>query len=157
MGDASQDGNPHGHSHAGGMRHGHSHDSHGHNHSNNHSHDDHSHGHSHDEGPKGSIIMHGVFLHILADALGSVGVIVSAILMHLFGWMIADPICSVFIAVMIAISVVGLIKESMEILMQRQPRQLDRRLPSCYQQLARLEGVRSVQVFDGPDKVKANI
>lgn len=150
MGDALQDPNHPGHSHADGLRHGHSHDNHGHSHSQNHSHSDHSHshGHSHDDGPKGSIIMQGVFLHILADALGSVGVIVSAILMQLFGWMIADPICSVFIAVMIAVSVVGLIKESMEILMQRQPRQLDRRLSGCYQQLARLEGVRSVQVFN---------
>lgn len=91
--------------------------------------------------------MHGVFLHILADALGSVGVIISAILMHTFGWMIADPICSMFIAIMIALSVMGLIKDSMAILMQRQPKELDRRLPQCYQQLARLEGVRSVQVF----------
>uniref|UniRef100_A0A915L5B6 Cation efflux protein transmembrane domain-containing protein n=1 Tax=Romanomermis culicivorax TaxID=13658 RepID=A0A915L5B6_ROMCU len=39
-------------------------------------------------------IMKGVFLHVLADTLGSVGVIVSAILMKLFGWMIVDPICS---------------------------------------------------------------
>ena len=46
-----------------------------------------------------------MFLHILADTLGSVGVIISAILMHMFGWMIADPICSIFIAVMIALSV----------------------------------------------------
>ena len=45
-----------------------------------------------------------VFLHILADTLGSVGVIVSAILMWAFDWMIADPICSLFIAVLIAIS-----------------------------------------------------
>jgi Co/Zn/Cd efflux system component len=42
-----------------------------------------------------------VFLHILADTLGSVGVIISAILMHLFGWMVADPICSIFIALLV--------------------------------------------------------
>lgn len=143
LGDASHfNGGDHGHSHSGG--HGHSHSG-GHGHS----HDTHGHNHSHgDTGkPSGSIIMHGVFLHILADALGSVGVIISAILMHTFGWMIADPICSMFIAIMIALSVLGLIKESMAILMQRQPKDLDRRLPQCYQQVARLEGVRSVQVF----------
>lgn len=126
----------------GGDHHGHSHSG-GHNHSH-----DHGHNHSHGESGKtgGSIIMHGVFLHILADALGSVGVIISALLMHAFGWMIADPICSMFIAITIALSVLGLIKESMAILMQRQPKDLDRRLPQCYQQVARLEGVRSVQV-----------
>ena len=53
------------------------------------SHDDghgHSHGgHGHSHGGSGgsdSQIMKGVFLHILADTLGSVGVIVSAILMQ---------------------------------------------------------------------------
>jgi len=39
----------------------------------------------------------------MADTLGSVGVIISAILMQQFGWMIADPICSMFIAVLVSI------------------------------------------------------
>ena len=45
----------------------------------------------------------GVFLHVMADTLGSVGVIVSSALIQQFGWMIADPICSVFIATLIAL------------------------------------------------------
>lgn len=43
----------------------------------------------------------GIFLHILADTLGSVGVIISSTLIYLFDWMLADPICSMFIAVLI--------------------------------------------------------
>ena len=43
----------------------------------------------------------GIFLHILADTLGSVGVIISSTLIYLFDWMIADPLCSMFIAVLI--------------------------------------------------------
>lgn len=136
----------HGHSHGGGSSHGHSHggggNSHGHSHS--------SHGHSHANEDiqltaKNSQIMRGVFLHILADTLGSVGVIVSALLMHMFGWMIADPISSFFIAVLIALSVLGLIKESIMILMQRQPVDLDHQLLQCYQKVAGLAGVYSVQ------------
>lgn len=45
----------------------------------------------------------GVFLHILADTLGSIGVIASAILMQNFGLMIADPICSILIAMLIVV------------------------------------------------------
>jgi Co/Zn/Cd efflux system component len=71
-------------------------------------------------------------LHILADTLGSVGVIVSALLMQYFGWMIADPICSMIIAILIFISVGSLLKESTAILMQRQPKELDHKLPECY-------------------------
>ncbi|ENN78166.1 zinc transporter 7-A [Dendroctonus ponderosae] len=133
----------HGHSHGGGSSHGHSHGgaSHGHSH-NNHSHD-----HSiemDNEGPN-SQIMKGVFLHILADTLGSVGVIISAVLMQMFGWMIADPICSMFIAVLIALSVLALIKDSVAVLMQRQPYSLDSVLPQCYQKVISLAGVYSVQ------------
>lgn len=130
----------HGHSHGGGGGHGHSHNGGGHAHNN--------HGHSHDhdlESSGNSQIMKGVFLHILADTLGSVGVIISAILMQMFGWMIADPICSMFIAVLIALSVLALIKDSIMILMQRQPYALDNVLPQCYQKVVSLTGVYSVQ------------
>ncbi|KAF7267554.1 solute carrier family 30 member 7 [Rhynchophorus ferrugineus] len=134
----------HGHSHGGG--------SHGHNHS----HGGPSHGHSHnnhahdftmdiDSSGSSSQIMKGVFLHILADTLGSVGVIISTILMQVFGWMIADPICSMFIAILIALSVLALIKDSVAILMQRQPQALDNVLPQCYQKAISLPGVYSVQ------------
>nr|CAD7263497.1 unnamed protein product [Timema shepardi] len=131
----------HGHSH-GGSSHGHSHgggSSHSHNNVYNHGHD------VGDFSGSDSQIMKGVFLHILADTLGSVGVIVSAVLMQMFGWMIADPICSMFIALLIAISVLALIKDSVLILMQRQPAALDGVLPQCYQKVACLAGVYSIQ------------
>ncbi|KAK4885226.1 hypothetical protein RN001_001497 [Aquatica leii] len=135
------------------FQHGHGH-SHGgsHNHSHSHGHAHNSHGHSHDHNIEietmssgNSQIMKGVFLHILADTLGSVGVIISAILMQMFGWMIADPICSMFIASLIILSVLPLIKESVIILMQRQPNSLDNILPQCYQKVISLAGVYSVQ------------
>lgn len=159
----------HGHSHGGGS-HGHSHGGGGHGHSHghsdtnhllaNHNHHGHSHGgddHHHGGGGSTSIgveqpissnnsqIMRGVFLHILADTLGSVGVIISAVLMQLFGWMRADPICSMFIALTIGVSTLSLIKESVMILMQRQPVALDRQLVQCYQKVTGLAGVYSVQ------------
>jgi zinc transporter 5/7 len=89
--------------------------------------------------------MKGVYLHILADTLGSIGVIISAVLMNLFGWMIADPICSMVIAILISLSVVPLIKESACILMMRSPRELDDAIPQCYQRLMQIEGVYSIQ------------
>ncbi|KAI8509726.1 hypothetical protein Bbelb_121540 [Branchiostoma belcheri] len=89
-------------------------------------------------------ILKGVFLHILADTLGSVGVIISAFLMQQFGWMIADPICSMIIATLIGMSVIPLIRDSVSILMQRTPYDLDHQLPACYQRVMGLEGVYSV-------------
>lgn len=128
----------HGHSHGGGGSHGHSHSGNSHHHSHNsHHHHDH-HGIEVDNllANGNSQIMKGVYLHILADTLGSVGVIVSSLLMQMFGWMIADPICSMFIALLIIISVLPLIKDSIMILMQRQPYALDNALPQCYQKVS---------------------
>uniref|UniRef100_A0A1A8FAI2 Zinc transporter n=3 Tax=Nothobranchius korthausae TaxID=1143690 RepID=A0A1A8FAI2_9TELE len=133
----------HGHSHEGHGHegHGHSHEGHGHE----------GHGHSHDEllhtPGKGASkqILQGVLLHIIADTLGSIGVIISALLMQKYDLMIADPICSMLIALLIGVSVVPLLKESIGILMQRTPPSLDHALPGCYQRVQQLQGVYNLQ------------
>ncbi|CAL1591456.1 unnamed protein product [Knipowitschia caucasica] len=98
----------HGHSHDGHGGHGHSHDGHGHSHDHHekpgHSHDDHQ---CHEpltpaKGPSKQILQ-GVLLHVVADTLGSIGVIISAILMQTYDLMIADPVCSMLIALLIGV------------------------------------------------------
>lgn len=89
-------------------------------------------------------IMQSVFLHIVADTLGSVGVMVSALLMNQFGWMIADPLCSLFIAILISISVYPLMRDSFYILMQRVPVELEKKLPDCLYRIQNLGGVIGV-------------
>ncbi|KAM0426164.1 hypothetical protein ACHAPT_008508 [Fusarium lateritium] len=85
----------HGHDH--GHDHGHSHDhDHGHSHG---GHDCHGHSHGHDNEN-----MHGIYLHILADTLGSVSVIVSTVLTSFWGWAGWDPLASCFIAILIFLS-----------------------------------------------------
>ncbi|KAG8555974.1 hypothetical protein GDO81_017884 [Engystomops pustulosus] len=144
-------GGDHGHSHSGDHGHGHGGGHHGHSHGGDHGH---SHGGSHkhglgfgSDGPpeetRGSSqqILEGVFLHIVADTLGSIGVIISTLLMQWYGWMIADPICSMLIALLIFVSVIPLLKQSIGILMQRTPPTLDNLLPECYQRVQQLQGV----------------
>ncbi|XP_061475666.1 proton-coupled zinc antiporter SLC30A5 isoform X2 [Rhineura floridana] len=110
----------HGPSRGGCHVHDHSHSHHGHGHSHSHSHSDygHNHNHGHSHGSLGGGMntnMRGVFLHILADTFGSVGVIISTILIQQFGWLIADPLCSLFIATLIFLSVIPLIKDACQI------------------------------------------
>lgn len=90
-------------------------------------------------------ILEGVFLHIVADTLGSIGVIISALLMQKYDLMIADPICSMLISILIGVSVVPLLKQSIGILMQRTPPALDNALPECYQRVQQLQGVYNLQ------------
>lgn len=74
------------------------------------------------------ILLVGVFLHVLADTLGSIGVIVSTILIEQFGWFIADPLCSLFIAILIFLSVIPLIKDACQVLLLRLPPECEKEL-----------------------------
>lgn len=127
----------HGHGDHGHGGHGHSHGGHGH---------AHSHGHGHSHGSVGGGMnanMRGVFLHVLADTLGSVGVIISTILIRQFGWLIADPICSLFIAVLIFLSVLPLLKDACEVLLLRIPPEHEKDLNSALEKIQKIEGVLS--------------
>lgn len=116
---------------------GHGHGGHGHSHSG-------GHGHSHGFGGGGmNANMRGVFLHVLADTLGSVGVIISTVLIRQFGWLIADPICSLFIAVLIFISVMPLLKDACEVLLLRTPLEHDKDLSLALEKIQKIEGVLS--------------
>ena len=84
-------------------------------------------------------------MHVLADALGSVGVIISSILIMLFDWKIADPICSLVVSLLIAISVVPLLQSSVGVLLQKAPSQFaGAGYDSCVQQITSIAGVQSV-------------
>uniref|UniRef100_A0A8C1HHL3 Zinc transporter n=1 Tax=Cyprinus carpio carpio TaxID=630221 RepID=A0A8C1HHL3_CYPCA len=137
-------GHDHGHSHHG-HGHGsaeHSHGGHGHSHGGH----SHSHGHGHSHGSAGGGMnanMRGVFLHVLADTLGSVGVIISTILIRQFGWLIADPICSLFIATLIFLSVIPLLKDACEVLLLRMPPQHEKELNFALEKIRKIEGVLS--------------
>ncbi|XP_068694345.1 proton-coupled zinc antiporter SLC30A5-like [Montipora foliosa] len=130
-------GSSHGHGNHGHSQHGHSH--HGHSHC-------HGHGRSHadeDHHQDRSVNMQGVFLHVVADTMGSVGVILSSILIEQFGWHIADPLCSLFIASLIFISVLPLLKESSRVLLLRTPEDLERTVGSAFNKILSLDGVLS--------------
>lgn len=175
----SHGGKSHGHSHGGGGNsHGHSHGggSHGHSHSGGHGH---GHSHlaqlsNMDDNENDAIYelenspsnantktakskksktknlnMHGVFLHVLADALGSVVVIISALVIWLTEWeykLYVDPALSVAMVCLIMWSTWPLLHESALILLQTVPThiQLDdiqRKL------LSQVEGVLAVHEF----------
>ncbi|KAF9347503.1 putative zinc transporter msc2 [Mortierella sp. NVP85] len=85
----------------------------------------------------------GVFLHIMADTLGSVGVIISTLLIDWFGWTGFDPIASMFIAVLIFLSVIPLIKDSASVLMLEVPDANLGSIEHALQELTNIPGVVS--------------
>ncbi|WP_034644407.1 cation diffusion facilitator family transporter, partial [Bacillus manliponensis] len=70
---------------------------------------------------KNNVNLRSAYLHVLGDALGSVGAIVAGILMLLFNWYVADPIISVLVSLLILKSAWGVIKHSVHILMEGTP------------------------------------
>ncbi|GAA5998586.1 cation diffusion facilitator family transporter [Rhodotorula paludigena] len=130
----------HAHSHAP-SDHSHSHAHNGHNgcdHDDEHEDDEHAAahgGHSHN--------MKGVFLHVMADTLGSVGVIISTLLINRYGWTGFDPLASIFIAVLIFASVVPLVVDSGKLLMLDMGEEQEADVRKALTALHRVEGVAS--------------
>jgi len=77
---------------------------------------------------RGNLNIRGAVLHVLGDLLGSVAAIAAALIIMKTGWMAIDPLLSVLVALLIAVSAWRLIKESGHILLQGAPDGIDRRI-----------------------------
>lgn len=76
-------------------------------------------------GQRESLNVRGAFLEVLADALGSVAVIVAAVVVVATGWQRADPVASLLIALMIVPRTVKLAREALDVLLEAAPRGVD--------------------------------
>ncbi|KAL2869679.1 metal cation transporter MSC2 [Aspergillus lucknowensis] len=99
---------------------------------------DHGHGHSHSHGNEN---MHGIFLHILADTLGSVAVVISTILVHYSGWSGYDPIASCIIAILIFASAVPLVSGTAKSLLLTLPGDVEYNVRETLAGVSTLRGV----------------
>lgn len=84
----------------------------------------------------------GAFLHMAADALVSLGVVIAGALVLVFGWQWLDPLVSLVIAVVIVIGTWGLFRQSLHLLFDGVPEQVD--LAEVRAALASLPGVERV-------------
>lgn len=78
-------------------------------------------------GQKESLNVRGAFLEVAADALGSVAVILAALVILTTGWTAADPIASLVIAVMIVPRTWKLLRETLDVLLEAAPEGVDMR------------------------------
>lgn len=70
---------------------------------------------------KDNLNLRSAYLHVLGDALGSVGALLAGALMYFYGWYIADPIVSVVVALLILRGAWGVVSQSLHILMEGTP------------------------------------
>lgn len=84
----------------------------------------------------------GAFLHVIADLLGSVAVIVAGLVIRWTGWTQADIIASLAIVAFVLPRSLSLLWRTVEVLMERAPRGVDTR--EVERALAELPGVAAV-------------
>lgn len=76
-------------------------------------------------GSRESLNLRGAAMHVMADAISSVGVIASALVIRFTGWLQADAAVSAAIGVVIVISAFRLLRESVDILLEATPLDID--------------------------------
>ncbi len=72
-------------------------------------------------GRKHDLNLRGAFLHAMSDALGSIGALVAGVLIATRGWTIADPLASLFIALLVSVAGWGLLRDTVHVLMEGAP------------------------------------
>jgi cobalt-zinc-cadmium efflux system protein len=90
-------------------------------------------------GARTSLNLRGAYLEVVGDLLGSIAVIVAAVVVMLTGWTPIDPLASIAIAVLIVPRAWALLREAVDVLLQATPKGVD--LDEVRAHLLRAEGV----------------
>ncbi|EDL66103.1 cation diffusion facilitator family transporter [Bacillus sp. SG-1] len=91
---------------------------------------------------KDNVNLRSAYLHVLGDALGSVGAILAGAIMLIFDWYWADPIISVLVALLILKSAWGIISHTVHILMEGTPSGIE--VQRVRSELENIPGVKNV-------------
>ncbi|MGE5265541.1 MAG: cation diffusion facilitator family transporter [Acidobacteriota bacterium] len=82
------------------------------------------------------------FIHMVGDALSTLGVVIAGFAIHLTGWEILDPLASVLIGVLIAVSSWGILREGINVLLEGTPTGID--MEAMVRDLMGIDGVQGV-------------
>jgi cobalt-zinc-cadmium efflux system protein len=87
-----------------------------------------------------SLNIRGAYLHIVGDALSSIGVVIGGIVIIYTGWYLIDPLLSILISLVIVYGSWSLVKESVNILLESVPAHLN--IDTVAGEIAKVKGVR---------------
>ncbi len=99
-------------------------------------------------GRKGDINIQGAFLHMIADTLGSVGAMVAGLLIWITGWYPVDTIISVLIALLILWSLWGILKQTVNILLEAVPEDISfREIRNALEEMEHIDQVHDLHIW----------
>jgi cobalt-zinc-cadmium efflux system protein len=93
-------------------------------------------------GRKENLNLKAAYLHLLGDAFTSFSVILGALFVHAFSWYWVDPLVTLIICGFLLVQTWSILKESVEILMQMAPAELD--TSGITEAIRGIEGVQSI-------------
>ena len=110
------------------------------------------HAHTHDHpghSPRENINLRSAFLHVLGDAISSVGVIAAAILIRFTNAVWLDPLISIFIGLIIVVSAWRILRTSIHILLERVPDGLSiKQIHESLQSLPVVENIHDLHIWN---------
>lgn len=113
------------------------------------------------EGSDHSLNIHGAYLEVLSDILGSIGVIVASIIIMTTGWQLIDPIISAGIGLFILPRTWNLLRQVLNILLEGTPPHLDlKEIAEAMQGTKNVKAVHDLHVWtitSGFDALSAHI
>lgn len=97
---------------------------------------------------KKSLNIKAAFIHLIGDTLSSVGVIIASLLIYFYGIFWVDPLLTLIIGIFILRSTYGILKETIEILMQATPDEIDiRQIQEHLERNSRVENIHHIHVW----------
>jgi cobalt-zinc-cadmium efflux system protein len=89
-----------------------------------------------------SLNVKSAFFHIVGDTISSGGVILGGMIILYTGWYLVDPLLSVFIGILILKGAYGLIMESIDILLEATPKDIN--MEELLDELRKIRGVKDI-------------
>ena len=89
-----------------------------------------------------SLNLRGAYLHVVGDLLGSVATVIAALLVRFTGWVVADPIASILMTLLIVRGAWRLVRESVDVLLESTPAHIA--VGAVRKQLEAIPGIESV-------------
>lgn len=81
-------------------------------------------------------------LHVIGDLLGSIAALITGVVIYYTNWWLIDPILSIFISILILVSSLALIRESLIVLMEGVPLHIE--IADVGKRLAQVEHIKGV-------------
>lgn len=112
-------------------------------------------------GARESLNLRGALLEVLADMLGSLGVVAAGLVQVLTGWPYADPVAAALVGLLVLPRTYRLLRSAVRILMETAPPGID--VAAAHADLGRLPGVTAVHdlhiwtVTDGIESASAHL